>query len=142
MLYCSDLRSCHAVLQWLSICELHRSPALLDAAFLPLDICVCSGRLQVQSLSTEHSPDIMLLAARAITHLADVMPAACSSIVRHGAVAVLCGRLLAIEYIDLAEQSLQALEKLSHEHPAVSRSRGSSGLPLSPTSAGSAREVL
>jgi len=34
---------------------------------------------------------------------------------------VLCGRLLAIEYIDLAEQSLQALEKLSHEHPQVRR---------------------
>ncbi len=61
----------------------------------------------------------MLLAARAITHLADVLPASCSSIVRHGAVTVLCGRLLAIEYIDLAEQSLQALEKLSYEHPQV-----------------------
>ena len=61
----------------------------------------------------------MLLAARAITHLADVMPAACSSIVRHGAVAVLCSRLLSIEYIDLAEQSLQALQKLSQEHPQV-----------------------
>ena len=59
----------------------------------------------------------MLLAARAITHLADVMPAACSSIVRHGAVNVLCSRLLSIEYIDLAEQSLQALQKLSQEHP-------------------------
>ena len=44
-----------------------------------------------------------------------------SSIVRHGAVTVLCGRLLAIEYIDLAEQSLQALEKLSFEHPQVRR---------------------
>lgn len=32
---------------------------------------------------------------------------------------MLCSRLLAIEYIDLAEQSLQALEKLSHEHPQV-----------------------
>ena len=30
---------------------------------------------QVQSLSAEHNPDIMLLAARAITHLADVLPA-------------------------------------------------------------------
>ena len=76
---------------------------------------------QVQSLSMEHNPDIMLLAARAITHLADVLPASCSSIVRHGAVSVLCGRLLAIEYIDLAEQSLQALEKLSHEHPQVGK---------------------
>jgi hypothetical protein len=38
---------------------------------------------------------------------------------RHHRPQVLCSRLLAIEYIDLAEQSLQALEKLSHEHPQV-----------------------
>ena len=68
-------------------------------------------------LNTEHNPDMMLLAARAITFLADVMPVSTSSIVRSGAVSVLCTRLLSIEYIDLAEQSLQALEKLSHEHP-------------------------
>lgn len=64
----------------------------------------------------EHNPDIMLYAARALTFMADVMPASCGSIVRHGAVAAFCARLLTIEYIDLAEQSLQALEKLSHEY--------------------------
>lgn len=72
--------------------------------------------LQVQLLGAEHNPDIMLLAARALTFLADV-PGLTSSIVRHGAVPAFCARLLTIEYIDLAEQSLQALEKLSHEHP-------------------------
>lgn len=65
----------------------------------------------------EHNPDIMLLAARALTFMADVLPTSCSAIVRHGAVPAFCARLLTIEYIDLAEQSLQALEKLSHEHP-------------------------
>ncbi len=50
----------------------------------------------------------MLLAARALTFLADVLPSSCSSIVRHGAVPAFCARLLTIEYIDLAEQSLQA----------------------------------
>jgi E3 ubiquitin-protein ligase TRIP12 len=72
--------------------------------------------VQVQLLGAEHNPDIMLLAARALTFLADV-PGLTSSIVRHGAVPAFCARLLMIEYIDLAEQSLQALEKLSHEHP-------------------------
>lgn len=62
---------------------------------------------------------MMLLAARAITFLADVVPATASAIVRHGAVNVLCARLLSIDYIDLAEQSLQALNKLSMEHPQV-----------------------
>jgi E3 ubiquitin-protein ligase TRIP12 len=73
--------------------------------------------LQVQLLGMEHNPDIMLLAARALTFMADVLPASCGAIVRHGAVQAFCERLLTIEYIDLAEQSLQALEKLSHEHP-------------------------
>lgn len=58
-------------------------------------------------LNSEHNPDVMLLAARALTFLADVMPSSCSSIVRHGAVPAFCARLLTIEYIDLAEQSLQ-----------------------------------
>ncbi len=48
----------------------------------------------------------MLLAARALTFLADMLPNSCGAIVRHGAVASLCQRLLTIEYIDLAEQSL------------------------------------
>ena len=63
--------------------------------------------VQVQQLNAEHNPDIMLLAARALTFMADVMPASCSAIVRNGAVPIFCARLMTIEYIDLAEQSLQ-----------------------------------
>ncbi|KAG2490174.1 hypothetical protein HYH03_011304 [Edaphochlamys debaryana] len=72
--------------------------------------------LLIQLLNAEHNPDVMLLAARALTFLADVLPQSCGAIVRHGAVPAFCARLLTIEYIDLAEQSLQALEKLSHDH--------------------------
>lgn len=43
---------------------------------------------QVQLLGMEHNPDIMLLAARCLTFMADVLPTSCSSIVRHGAVQV------------------------------------------------------
>ena len=63
--------------------------------------------MQVDMLNKEHSPDIMLLAARSLTFMADAMPTSCSAIVRHGAVQAFCARLLTIEYIDLAEQSLQ-----------------------------------
>ena len=49
----------------------------------------------------------MLLAARALTFLADVYPPAAAAVIRHGAVPAFCARLLTIEYIDLAEQSLQ-----------------------------------
>eukprot|EP00245_Coleochaete_scutata_P015662 TRINITY_DN706_c0_g1_i1.p1 TRINITY_DN706_c0_g1~~TRINITY_DN706_c0_g1_i1.p1 ORF type:complete len:1941 (-),score=419.45 TRINITY_DN706_c0_g1_i1:667-6414(-) len=76
-------------------------------------------------LNCEDNPDMMLLAARALTHLCDVLPSSCAAVVHYGAVPSFCARLLTIEYIDLAEQSLQALEKISHEHPsAVLRAGG------------------
>lgn len=55
-------------------------------------------------LNYEYSPDIMLLAARALTHLCDVLPSSCAAVVHYGAVPCFCARLLTIEYIDLAEQ--------------------------------------
>jgi hypothetical protein len=44
--------------------------------------------VQVNLLQAEHNADMMLLAARALTFLADVMPASAAAIVRHGAVQV------------------------------------------------------
>ena len=93
------LKSCAAVV----ICAAdHESKPCSSRWALTWDGC-----LQVHLLNAEHNPDVMLLAARAITFLADVLPSSCSSIVRHGAVPAFCARLLTIEYIDLAEQSLQ-----------------------------------
>ncbi|PKA51906.1 E3 ubiquitin-protein ligase UPL4 [Apostasia shenzhenica] len=71
----------------------------------------------VRLAGSEGNPDIMLLAIRAITYLCDVMPRSADALVRHGVLPVLCGRLLAIEYLDVAEQSLQALEKISRKQP-------------------------
>ncbi|KAF2302059.1 hypothetical protein GH714_031991 [Hevea brasiliensis] len=70
-------------------------------------------------LNHESNPDIMLLAARAITHLCDVLPSSCAAVVHYGAVQCFVARLLTIEYMDLAEQSLQALKKISQEHPTA-----------------------
>ncbi|KAM0906368.1 hypothetical protein ACQ4PT_016794 [Festuca glaucescens] len=50
------------------------------------------------------SPDEMLLAVRAVTYLCDAIPRAADAVVRHGLLPVLCSRLLAIEYLDVAEQ--------------------------------------
>lgn len=55
-------------------------------------------------LTHESNPDIMLLAARALTHLCDVLPSSCAAVVHYGAVSCFCARLLTIEYMDLAEQ--------------------------------------
>lgn len=65
----------------------------------------------------ESNPDIMLLAIRAITYFCDVHPRASGYLVRHDVVPALCQRLMAIEYLDVAEQCLQALEKISREQP-------------------------
>ncbi|KAL5995652.1 E3 ubiquitin-protein ligase upl3 [Asimina triloba] len=78
-------------------------------------------------LNHESNADVMLLAARALTHLCDVLPSSCAAVVQYGAVSCFCARLLTIEYMDLAEQvgnccllfSLQALKKISQEHPTA-----------------------
>ncbi|GLU02737.1 hypothetical protein SLE2022_199760 [Rubroshorea leprosula] len=70
-------------------------------------------------LNHESNPDVMLLAARALTHLCDVLPSSCAAVVHYGAVSYFCARLLTIEYMDLAEQCLQALKKISQEHPTA-----------------------
>ncbi|KAF8083082.1 hypothetical protein N665_0792s0011 [Sinapis alba] len=75
--------------------------------------------LLISLLNHESNPDIMLLAARALTHLCDVLPSSCASVVHYGAVSCFVARLLTIEYMDLAEQSLQALKKISQEHPTA-----------------------
>ena len=67
-------------------------------------------------MQAEHNPDAILLAARALTSMADILPNSRGAIIHHGALPQFCSRLLTIEYIDLAEQSLQALEKLSQDH--------------------------
>ncbi|KAK1394876.1 HECT-type E3 ubiquitin transferase [Heracleum sosnowskyi] len=73
----------------------------------------------VNMLTYMENADIMLLAARAITHLCDVLPSSCTAVVHFGAVDSLVNKLLTIEYMDLAEQSLQALKKISQEHPTA-----------------------
>jgi E3 ubiquitin-protein ligase TRIP12 len=71
----------------------------------------------VALLSGGYTADTMLLAARALTHMMDALPASAASISHHNAAPALCANLLSIEYIDLAEQSLAALEKLSVDFP-------------------------
>lgn len=65
----------------------------------------------------ESNTTIMLLAVRAMTYLCDVHPRSSAYLVNHDAVPALCRRLMAFEFLDVAEQCLQALEKISHEQP-------------------------
>lgn len=63
------------------------------------------------------NPETMLLACRCISNLLEAMPTAVTSVVFHGAIRVLCSKLKSIQYIDLAEQALYALEKISAQLP-------------------------
>lgn len=67
----------------------------------------------VKHAKQETNPDIMLLAIRAITYLCDVFPRSSGLLSRHDAIPALCERLLAIEYLDVAEQVLYNLSLAS-----------------------------
>lgn len=66
----------------------------------------------------EENPEMMLLACRCIANLMEALPAATASVVYGGAVPVLCQKLLEIHYIDVAEQALSTLEKISVDFPS------------------------
>jgi E3 ubiquitin-protein ligase TRIP12 len=101
-----DSRQLEALMQ---LCDLLAIASEESLATFALDAFVPA---LVHLLHAEWQPDVMLLAARALTHLADVLPSACAAIVHYGAVPCFCARLLTIEYIDLAEQSLQVRTQL------------------------------
>ncbi|KAL9002615.1 MAG: hypothetical protein Q9188_004470 [Gyalolechia gomerana] len=66
----------------------------------------------------EENPEMMLLACRCIANLMEALPPSVANVVYGGAVRVLCQKLLEIHYIDVAEQALSTLEKISVEFPS------------------------
>ncbi len=79
----------------------------------------------------DSSPDLMLLSCRAITLLVDVYPSSAKQISQAGGIETLCGKLVCIEYIDVAEQSIQALEKISRSYPEILLEKGALNVILS-----------
>ncbi|KAM0786305.1 hypothetical protein ACM66B_001783 [Microbotryomycetes sp. NB124-2] len=69
-------------------------------------------------ISEEDNVQMMLLACRCLANLMEALPGSAHSVVYAGAVPVLCSKLLDIQYIDLAEQTLSTLEKISEEAPS------------------------
>ncbi|RFU80245.1 e3 ubiquitin- ligase trip12 [Trichoderma arundinaceum] len=69
-------------------------------------------------MTKEESPEIMLLACRCLANLMEALPASIANVVYGNAVPVLCQKLLEISFIDLAEQALSTLEKISTEYPS------------------------
>ncbi|KAK0533902.1 Ubiquitin fusion degradation protein 4 [Tilletia horrida] len=72
----------------------------------------------------EDNGEVMLIACRCLANLMEAMPYAAHSVVSCGAIPVLCSKLIEITFIDLAEQVLQTLEKISIDHPAAITKEG------------------
>eukprot|EP01134_Creolimax_fragrantissima_P002053 CFRG2053T1 len=70
----------------------------------------------VSLLKSGANDEIMLSACRALVYLMEIMPTSSSIVVEHGTIPVLCSKLMVIEVIDLAEESLLAIEKLSRRN--------------------------
>lgn len=75
--------------------------------------------MQPPSEFGEENPEMMLLACRCIANLMEALPASIANVVYGGAVPILCQKLLEINYIDLAEQALSTLEKISVDYPST-----------------------
>ncbi|CAH8371193.1 unnamed protein product [Eruca vesicaria subsp. sativa] len=82
------------------------------------------SRVLVKLAKHESNADIMLFAIRGITYLCDVYPRSVAFVVKHETIPALCQRLLTIEYLDVAEQCLQALEKISRDQPVACLNAG------------------
>lgn len=78
----------------------------------------------------EHNPEIMLLSVRSLTHLLDVLPSVTGTALEAGIVPVLCEKLLNMQFIDLAEQSIKAMEKIAQEAPQSLLDAGALGAVL------------
>mmetsp|Transcript_4897 Transcript_4897/g.5952 ORF Transcript_4897/g.5952 Transcript_4897/m.5952 type:complete len:1457 (-) Transcript_4897:33-4403(-) len=73
----------------------------------------------VDLLNYEHNPDIMLLSTRALSYMIESIPKSARSVVHNHAIPIFCNRLMFIQYIDVAEQTLQILAKISKDHSAA-----------------------
>ncbi|KAF3492417.1 serine/threonine protein kinase [Arthroderma uncinatum] len=66
----------------------------------------------------EENPEIMLLACRCLANMMEAIRGSVANVVHGGAVPILCQKLLDIQFIDLAEQALSTLAKISVDFPA------------------------
>lgn len=74
--------------------------------------------MQPNPITGEENPEIMLLACRSLANLMEALRGSVANVVYGGAVPVLCQKLLDIQYIDVAEQALSTLSKISLDFPA------------------------
>lgn len=103
-----------------AVCQLSMDLAVAQEDLLtsfPIDQCV---PLLINCLYKEDLPDIILYAMISLTHLMDALPNVANLVASTGGVSAICSKLTNIEFIDMAEHAIKALEKLSYENgPAI-----------------------
>lgn len=70
------------------------------------------------SYQGDENLEAQVLACRCLANLMEALPGVAHTVVYHGAIPVLCSKLIEISYIDLAEQTLSTMEKISEEFPS------------------------
>ncbi|KAI5298644.1 hypothetical protein KEM56_003880, partial [Ascosphaera pollenicola] len=75
--------------------------------------------MQPNEITAEENPEIMLLACRSLANMMEALRGSVANVVYGGAVPILCQKLLDIQFIDLAEQALDTLAKISVDFPAA-----------------------
>ncbi|KDN53300.1 hypothetical protein K437DRAFT_219360 [Tilletiaria anomala UBC 951] len=93
------------------------SDASIESGVVAPDSDVAAALAAADAADAGDNTEIMLLAARCLTNLMEAMPYATHSVVTNGAIPLLNSKLMFIEFIDLAEQVLQTLEKISVDYP-------------------------
>lgn len=69
--------------------------------------------------SSEESINVMMMACRCFCNLIEALPSSTSAIVRFDGVKILTDKIKNIEYIDLAEQIMSVLDKISSDFPKI-----------------------
>jgi E3 ubiquitin-protein ligase TRIP12 len=60
----------------------------------------------------DENPEAQVLACRCLANLMEALPGVAHTVVYHGAIPVLCSKLIEISYIDLAEQTLSVSRRI------------------------------
>lgn len=68
----------------------------------------------------DENPEAQVLACRCLANLMEALPGVAHTVVYHGAIPVLCSKLIEISYIDLAEQTLSVRTPALLQFPSCS----------------------
>lgn len=85
---------------------------------------------ELTALLASPDPRVQLMAARVLTQAFEQVPSAGAAAVAAGAAEALVGKLLCIEYVDVAEQAVAALERLARLQPSALLPCGAMGALL------------